>query len=305
MSLFRKTFSILCLLSVSSPIFAQENPAETEKTYQAPEVVVTATLSEKPVSDIPASIEVFSDAEIKDMGSRMLPDVLYEAQSTTLEPTNGRLSVAKLRGLSSKNTLILIDGVRQPSGFQDYVDLSEIPVGMIERIEVVRGSSSALYGSDAIGGVINVITKKPTETFRANLNARYGQSTYEDAENPLFNAYATGSLGSFGYAVSGTFNSKNRYDRDKSDLMTDGDDKTIQSGSGKLTYQINPLINLTFGLSYSDIELEGVRTQTTGDFDRTVNSDRLSGYFEFATGIGELSKIVARAQRSYYEWSSD
>ncbi|NTV47114.1 MAG: TonB-dependent receptor, partial [Chlorobiales bacterium] len=48
-----------------------------------------------------------------------------------------------------------------------------------------------------------------------------------------------------------------------------------------------------------------VRTQTTGDFDRTVNSDRLSGYFEFATGIGELSKIVARAQRSYYEWSSD
>jgi len=298
-------FPLFFLIAFSLPAFGTNIEEEITKSFETEEVVVTATLSEKRSSEIPANIEVFSETEIVEMGARMLPDVLFEAQSTILQPTSGRMSVARLRGLNSKNTLVLIDGVRQPSGFQDYVDLSEIPVGMISRIEIVRGSSSALYGSEAIGGVINIITKKPTETFQANFNSRYGQSTYADANNLLFNAGATGSFEKFGYAVSGSMNTKDRYDRDDSDLMTDGDDKTSLSGSGKITYQLNPNINLALGLTYADTELKGVRTKTSGDFDRKVETNRLSSYIEFDSKIGDLSTIVARVQHSSYDWTAE
>jgi len=300
-----KTLAFASLFVIQQPVQAKQNLEEHPKTYEVNEIVVTATLSEKPVSEIPASIEVITEAEIQEIGARTLTDVLFEAQSTTLEPTNGRLSVARLRGLSSKNTLILIDGVRQPSGFQDYVDLGEIPVGMIQQIEVVRGSSSALYGSEAIGGVINMITKNPSHEFISNFNARYGQSTYADANTWLFNANNSGTLGTLGYSVSGTFNGKDRYDRDISDLMTDGDDKTTLSGSAKLTYPINSVLNANFGLTYSDIELKGIRTQTAGDFNRKVNTRRLSGFLKLKGTLTENLELMAHAHRSTYNWESE
>lgn len=300
-----KTLAFASLFVIQQPVQAKQNLEEHPKTYEVNEIVITATLSEKPVSEIPASIEVITEAEIQEIGARTLTDVLFEAQSTTLEPTNGRLSVARLRGLSSKNTLILIDGVRQPSGFQDYVDLGEIPVGMIQQIEVVRGSSSALYGSEAIGGVINIITKNPSHEFISNFNARYGQSTYADANTWLFNANNLGTLGTLGYSVSGTFNGKDRYDRDISDLMTDGDDKTTLSGSAKLTFPISSVLNANFGLTYSDIEHKGIRTQTAGDFNRKVNTRRLSGFLELQGTLTENLELMAHAHRSTYNWESE
>ncbi|ACF14704.1 TonB-dependent receptor [Chloroherpeton thalassium ATCC 35110] len=301
---FYKKLCLTSLLTLSSalPIFAQTQ--EEGKTYKADEVVVTATLSELRIADVPASVQVFDEAEIADMGSQTLNDVLFEAQGLILEPTNGRLSTARLRGLSSKNTLILMDGMRLPSGFQDYIDLGEIPTGMIGQVEVVRGSGSALYGSDAIGGVINLITRKPQDEFHLNLNTRYGQSTYGEAENPIFKGNMSGGAGDFNYVLSGTFNQRDRFDRDKSTLATDGDDKTIGSGSGKLIYQLTSQSDISFGLNYTDIELEGYRTQTSGDWARTVNATRSSGYVQFSGNLGEKSRLVARAYRSYYDWEA-
>lgn len=300
---FYKKLGLVSLLTICSvwTSFAQQDSA---KTYKAAEMVVTATLSESRSTDVPMSVQVFDAEEIADMGSRTLNEVLFEAQGLTLEPTNGRLSTARLRGLSSKNTLILMDGMRLPSGFQDYIDLGEIPTGMIGQVEVVRGSGSALYGSDAIGGVINIITKKPKDAFHLNLNARYGQSTYGEAENPLFKGSMIGGAGSFKYVLSGTFNKRDRFDRDKSTLATDGDDKTISSGTGKLIYELSPQSEISFGLNHTDTELEGYRTQSSGDWARTVNSNRSSGYVQFSGNLGTASRLVARAYRSYYDWEA-
>jgi outer membrane receptor for ferrienterochelin and colicins len=74
---------------------------------------------------------------------------------------SGKVKGLSISGMGNKRALVLIDGRRFSSGYKGSVDLKQISIDMIERIEVVRGPSSALYGSDAMGGVVNIITKKP------------------------------------------------------------------------------------------------------------------------------------------------
>ncbi|NTW63809.1 MAG: TonB-dependent receptor [Chlorobiaceae bacterium] len=286
-------------------LFQDAAAAEQTGLYNlTDEVVVTATLSETPVSKIPAAVEIIGKEEIAESGAATLAEVLSEAQSLTLEPANGRQSIARLRGLSSRHTLVLVDGMRLTSGFQDYLDLSEIPSGMIERIEVVRGSGSALYGSDAVGGVINVITRKPTEEFQAGFTLRGGGSRYGEAGSIMTDGWLSGSTGKIGYVVSGTYGNKDRYDRDSSDLMTDGDDRILKAAQTALTCDLGS-VKLAAGFNYADTELEGVRTQTTGDFNRTVDAERVSAYLGFDAATGNDSSLRVRAWHSGYDWASD
>jgi len=290
-----------CIGSFLIPASATAEPGY----YETGEVVVTATLSETQVSQIPAAIEVISKAEIAESGAKTVADVLTEVQSVSLEPASGRQSVARMRGLGSRHTLVLIDGMRLTSGFQDFVDLSEIPAGMIERVEVVRGSASALYGSDAVAGVINIITRKPSETFRAGATLRGGESRHGDAATIVTDGWMSGRTGNLGYVVSGGYNNKDRYDRDESDLMTDGDDRILGSALTALTYDLSPSASLSFGFNYADTELEGYRTQTGGDFERYVDAERVSAYVGFDAATGQESSLHLRAWQSSYDWTSD
>jgi outer membrane receptor for ferrienterochelin and colicins len=105
--------------------------------------------------------------------------------------------------------------------------------------------------------------------------------------------------------VAGTYYDRDRYDRDKSDLMTDGDDRRIASGSVALTYNLTPEVKLTGGMVYSDNSLDGIRTQTTGDFDRWVDSDRLLVHAGVEIKTGEESNLSLKVARSTYDWRSD
>lgn len=272
---------------------------------QSEEIVVTATLNETPVSKVPAAVEVIERKEITESGAATLSDVLTEAQSITLEPSNGRISVARLRGLGSRNTLVLVDGMRMYSGFQGLLDLGEIPAGLIERIEIIRGSGSALYGSDAVGGVINIITRKPSKDFHAGLNISTGQSTYGEAGSINTNAYVSGTEGKLGYVISGTYNNRDRYDRDRSDLVTDGDDRLFAGYSTALNYQLTQGVNMSFGINYADTKLEGIRYTSNVYKNRTVNADRLFGYIGLDIDTGKDSRLTLRTWKSDYDWQSD
>ncbi len=278
--------------------------AQSLNSGQSEEIVVTATLSETPVSKVPAAVEVISRKEINESGATTLSDVLTEAQSITLEPSNGRISAARMRGLNSRNTLVLVDGMRMYSGFQGLLDMGEIPAGMIERIEIIRGSGSALYGSDAVGGVINIITKKPTKDIHAGLNIYTGESTYGEAGSINTNGYVSGTQGKLGYVASVTYNNRDRYDRDKSTLDTDGDDRRFDAYSAALNYLLAPGCNLSFGVNYADTKLEGIRSNN-GYKNRTVNADRLFGYLGVDIDTGKESRLTLRSWKSTYDWQSD
>lgn len=295
----KRDYTLLALLLISSaPLQAEE----AESRFTLDETVVTATLAETSVSKVPAAIEIITAVEIAEMGAETLHQILAEAQSVTLEPTSGRQSVVRMRGLGSSSTLVLLDGVRLPSGFQDKVDLVEIPAGIIERIEIVRGSGSALYGSDAIAGVVNVITKKPSGPSKAWLSSRYGESRHGEAEETVFEAGVSGSTGSLGYVLAGSFSDKGRFDFDPADRKTDGDDMRIASGAGRLVWQAGDRTVVSLGAIYAEVEREGIRSKRNKENDWYNNSDRITGSLELLHELGESSELLLRLSRSEYDW---
>jgi len=285
---------------------SQARAADTVPGWTADEIVITATRTENPVSKLPMAVEVITREQIEASGSLNLADVLAEAEDVNaLEPVNGRIGVAKLRGLDSSLTLVLIDGYRVLAGFQGYADLREIPAGMIERIEIVRGAGSALYGSDAVSGVINVITRQPTKSLHGGLTISGGESREGEAGTIQTDGWVSGAVGKLGFAVAGTYYDRDRYDRDASDAMTDGDDRKIGAGSASLTYELKPGVKLTGGFVYADNQLDGNRTQTSGDFEREVDSDRMMVHAGVELKTGDESNLTLHVSRSTYDWKSD
>lgn len=148
---------------LSSPVFAQQ------AVQQLDTVVVTAAGFEQDIQSAPASISVITRADLEEKAVTDLASALRDVEGIDVRGATGKtgnLNVS-MRGMPSEYTLVLIDGRRQnsagnvtPNGFDDTSTGFIPPISAIERIEVIRGPMSTLYGSDAMGGVINIITRK-------------------------------------------------------------------------------------------------------------------------------------------------
>jgi len=140
-------------------------------------IVVTATRSGRPLKNVPIHTQVVYGADLQKTGAISLSDALVSnfpgIDSKNLSAGSGGSSL-QMNGFGNQYILILLDGERlDPGDTKENVDLSRINTESIERIEIVRGASSALYGSDAIGGVINIITKKNTKTCEGSIGTRF------------------------------------------------------------------------------------------------------------------------------------
>ena len=134
------------------------------------EVVVTATRSEILLEDSPIPTEVIGKKEIEQLNLITMQDLL-QAKGIQVAPMKS--GGFQLRGLSSEYVLVMIDGVPIAGRESGALDLSNINLGNVERVEIVKGSMSSLWGNHAIGGVINIITKKGGEP-SLQLNTQYG-----------------------------------------------------------------------------------------------------------------------------------
>ncbi|HET7409312.1 MAG TPA: TonB-dependent receptor plug domain-containing protein, partial [Paracoccaceae bacterium] len=154
----------LAAMTTASGALAQQGPTEEGPNMLGP-IVVTATGFEQNVAEAPASITVVTREELETGAFRDLTDALRQVQGVTVTGSANEKDIF-IRGLPGKYTLILVDGKRQntrdartngSSGFeQSFIP----PLAAIDRIEIVRGPMSSLYGSDAMGGVINIITRR-------------------------------------------------------------------------------------------------------------------------------------------------
>ncbi len=151
-------WSVVLLLSVQSQ--SQEEPLRGQR-----EVVVTATRTERERTAVPGSVSVVTRGDLQGINVQDLGDGLEGLAGLKVSRYGGLGSEASvhLRGLYGVHTLVLVDG--RPVNFPSLssADLSWLSIGNVERIEVVRGASSALYGADAVGGVVQVFTAAPPE----------------------------------------------------------------------------------------------------------------------------------------------
>lgn len=153
--------AILCTLMTGTTIAFVGVHASTPSTYELPPVVVTATRMEESVEKVPASVSVVTAKEIADHNYSSTAQAVGQLPGIYLDPKNdGNIS---MRGFNSTDILVMVDGQPVNSGWDGTVDWSLIPIQNIEKIEVVRGAASSLYGGRAAGGVIQITTKKNRE----------------------------------------------------------------------------------------------------------------------------------------------
>ena len=158
-----------------APAFAQD----TSSVRLGPEIVVTATRIAQPLSDALASVSVITASDIAGSGQQSLLQILQVLGGVEITSNGGlgQPSAVFIRGANSAHTLVLIDGVRLASATSGTTAFENIPLDQIERIEIVPGPLSSVYGSDAIGGVIQIFTKSGRHSPGASVTAGYG--TYD------------------------------------------------------------------------------------------------------------------------------
>ncbi len=177
-------------LAGASLLSAQEGAeAGEEETYKLDKLVVSAAGFEQQIINAPASISVIDRAELTQKRINSLADALGEIEGIDVGDSAGKtggLNIS-IRGMPSDYTLILVDGRRQnspgnitPNGFGETSTSFLPPPSAIERIEVIRGPMSTLYGSDAMGGVVNIITRKVSRAWSGTITA--GATFQEDTD---------------------------------------------------------------------------------------------------------------------------
>jgi vitamin B12 transporter len=149
--------------AASAQASPEEEPAPQEIILTHPQIVVVATRLPTPIDQVGRSVSLITEEQIEERQQRFLLDALsiVPGLSTTRTGGVGALSTVSLRGLPSSQTLVVVDGVvsNDPSSFGNGFNFGDFDASDIARIEVLRGAQSTLYGSNAIGGVIHVITK--------------------------------------------------------------------------------------------------------------------------------------------------
>lgn len=156
-------FPLLAAALVPVLVFAQEVPSEQKSAQSMDEVVITATKIEELKKDVPASVQIISSEDIKNSAAKDAGGLITEAGIGHITNYGSDLTGSiEVRGLETSlfsslqsRVLILVNGSRAGT-----INLAEIPADDIERIEIVKGPASVLYGSSAMGGVINIITKE-------------------------------------------------------------------------------------------------------------------------------------------------
>ena len=158
----KNIISTLLLVGFSTSLQAQNNTSDT--ALELPNMVVTATRTETPEDEVGSAITVITAKDISDKNINNVADALRTVPGLDVVRSGsvGQQTSVFLRGANSNHTLVLVDGVEMndPSSPTGAFDFAFLQTDNIERIEVLRGAASAAFGSDAIGGVINVITKK-------------------------------------------------------------------------------------------------------------------------------------------------
>ena len=241
-------------------------------------VVVTGTRSERALKDVPVRTEVVSKREIQTKHARDLAQALRHTPGVQLKEIHGKGGTEVwLQGLDSDRVLVLIDGLPVTASTGSTVDLTQISTTAIERVEIVKGAVSSLYGSEAIGGVINVITRSDSDDDQLLLIADSGNFAGKDnASHLLGNQYLSldGKFGTDAIKARLNFTLKGG---DGFDLSPD-----VFGFEGDRGYRRTQLLELTHNSS--------ARTSYAYRIEY-YNEDKERDFATFLPAVGDIEKI--------------
>lgn len=234
-----------------------ETPVQaSEKAVVLEEVVVTATRDREDVRQVPANVSVITARQIEQSGAATVVEVLDTLESIQFRSYSGNASQSAIdiRGFGGDNpfgkTLVMLDGRRLNRPDMSSINWMQIPVHTIEKIEVVRGASSVLYGDAAIGGVINIITKKGEGPPKFNASVMAGSDGLHNERIGV-----SGAVDKWSYALTGENNFSFGY-RERSKFLSQG-------GGLDVGYNAGHWLSVSLGASFnkSDYQMPGALTK--------------------------------------------
>lgn len=208
-------FSVFLLFLVSLTLNSQirnNNQNDSINIKKLEEVIVTATKTYRILSSLPIPAQIISDTEILNSNAVRLTDILNEQIGLITVTDFGGGEGIQLQGLDSQYTLVLIDGFPVIGRLAGTLDINRFTTGNIKQIEIIRGASSSLYGSEAIGGVINIITKDASHGLNANVN--YLLSTNNTIDGNVGFNYKENKTG---FSINANFYKTDGYDLNDDD----------------------------------------------------------------------------------------
>jgi len=297
----KKIFFVVAAIMIGSRLIAQDTTAKTMD-----EVVLTANKFEQKQSTTGKVVTVITKAQLEKSTGKTLAQVLNEQAGITIAGvynTAGSIQTVLMRGASSGRTLILLDGipVNDPSMIYNEFDLTLFSINDVERVEICKGAQSTLYGSDAIAGVINIITMKKDVNKAFNVKAT---SVFGNKNTVRNNIQLYGKAGKLSYTTrfaklsTDGFSSANDKTGNKN-FDKDGYDGNVINAS--LQYQVMPELSLRTFIQHSRYKADVDAAVSTDDKDYTIHNSNLSSGFgaHYKKGIvsitgnyqyGELSR---------------
>jgi iron complex outermembrane receptor protein len=297
-------FVLALLLVPAVPAWAEE---EDEDTVEIDEVVVTATRTAAEIETISSNVTVITEDDINNSTAATVQELLRKEAGVFVSDLygSGTKSRVDMRGfVRGMNTLIMLDGRRLNEVNLSGVDWNLIPLENVERIEVVRGSGSVLYGDNANAGVINIITKRGTsETPEFELGGEIDSLEFEDFDGHYEYFSMSGATGMVGYSLFGKYHDTKGY-RENSDLEATDINATID-----FVFSDSLYANLRGGYhddeqgypSYLTLEeMEVDRTQSTWPDDGAKYDQYFYGAaLGYTAGWGELELAYDFNDREY------
>ena len=277
------TVLMVCFLS-GLAMAADATPPATETME---EVVVTATRTEQQVKKIPAHVTVITADDIQKSGANSVPDVLRSVGGVVVTDLNGNgnnqtVDIGGFGETADRHVAVVVDGRRLNSMDLSGTRWATIPVDNIERIEVLHGSGAVLYGDNAIGGVINIITKSPEEGLSGK--SEYGAGNLSTNK---FNGYVNGGAYPFGVYLGFDFFKTDGY-RERSAARRD-------SLRTMFTYETDDLLRLSLELVASEAEYQ-MPGYLSAD---QVADDRRQSVFPDDEGKDEDSAITLGLEKDW------
>jgi len=245
-------------------IFVSAQQSDSVKTTLS-EIVVTANKTETPYYTLGSSVSIITSEEISRQNLRTVVDVLREMPGLTITQQGGpgKLAYVYIRGSNSNHTLVIIDGVKMndASSPNNAFDFSTLNTNDIERIEIVRGPQSTLYGSEAIAGVINIITKRGTDKPQFNFLGEGGSNNYYRG-----NFSAQGNLGILNYTITVTRNGSDGISSSDSQFGNAEKDRyTNNSFYSRFGFNISSIAKMNLLYKFTKMETALDQNEKLGD----------------------------------------
>lgn len=227
---------------------------------QLDQIVVTAARAPQLLNEVVGDVSVIGQEELTRAGQSSLAEILSRQPGLEFYNNGGPQTVTgiSIRGAEARHTLVLINGMRINSSVTTAINLNTIDPASVERIEIIRGAASSLYGSDAIGGVINIITKQGTQNQDPQL---YGAIGYGSQQTFTSSVGVDGGQNGFSYNLNASVEDSNGFNgtnRDNFSYYDDKDGYKSHAFTGALSYEIAK--DQTIGLN-------AFNSYINGDFD--------------------------------------